>query len=56
MTWVPPQGCKSTGASAGPIRTSRNRPVPRGGYTDRVRTSAGLVSNTDSSTHSICTG
>ncbi len=34
-----------------PMRTSRSRPVPRGGLTDRVRTRPGLVSSTLSSTH-----
>ena len=33
-----------------PIRTSRSRPVPRGGLTERVRTSAGFSSSTLSST------
>ena len=36
-TCVPPQGCRSTGVSPAPIRTSRTRPAPRGGFTDSVR-------------------
>ena len=31
-------GCRSTSVSPSPIRTTRNRPVPRGGATDIVRT------------------
>ena len=50
-TCVPPQGCRSTS----PMRTSRTRPLPMGGFTFMVFTSPGLAAISSSVIHSVVT-